>query len=370
MAINCNCPPIPALDIRWRWLANQYQSREDIQRDFERTIGCSMAELIQQEGAAYAYSVLYDFIAKNKGYNISIPSFKDGKCDCGTLTFCKCGAENPKTPGAVQTHPIDPIILDLDGDGVETVSINDGVYFDHDGNMFAEKTGWAGADDAFLVWDRNQNGLIDDGSELFGNNYTMADGRKATHGFEALAEFDSNGDGVVDRNDDRWSELLLWQDRNGNGVVDDGEILTLEQAGVAGLNVDYINQRYTDANGNEHRQAGSFIRDDGALGEMNDVWFKADITDTQYLEDLEIPDEVQGLPNLKGYGNTPSLHQAMALDPGGRLQSLMEQFVNCTDPWRAKELVEDIIFSWTGVNNADPRSRGGLFGRCPQTSGH
>ena len=58
---------------------------------------------------------------------------------------------------------IDPIILDLDGDGVETVSLENGVYFDHDGNLFAEKTGWAGADDAFLVWDRNRNGLIDDG---------------------------------------------------------------------------------------------------------------------------------------------------------------------------------------------------------------
>ena len=62
-----------------------------------------------------------------------------------------------------------PLILDLDGNGVETVSVNDGVYFDHDGNGFAEKSGWVSKDDAILVRDLNNNGQIDDGSELFGD---------------------------------------------------------------------------------------------------------------------------------------------------------------------------------------------------------
>ena len=80
-----------------------------------------------------------------------------------------------------------PLTLDLDGDGVETVSVNDGVYFDHDGNGFAEKSGWVSKDDAILVRDLNNNGQIDDGSELFGDQTILSDGEKAANGFEALA---------------------------------------------------------------------------------------------------------------------------------------------------------------------------------------
>jgi len=112
------------------------------------------------------------------------------ECGCGEPDcICdqpKCGdtpplimpkPEDPENPVHSRTY-LSPVILDLDGDGVETVSVENGVYFDHDGNLFAEKTGWAGADDAFLVWDRNRNGRIDDGSELFGNNFILANGLK------------------------------------------------------------------------------------------------------------------------------------------------------------------------------------------------
>ncbi|MDX1253632.1 MAG: hypothetical protein IDH49_15545, partial [Gammaproteobacteria bacterium] len=52
----------------------------------------------------------------------------------------------------------DPIILDLDGDGLETVGLTSNAYFDHDGDGVLTRTGWAGKDDALLVWDRNTNG--------------------------------------------------------------------------------------------------------------------------------------------------------------------------------------------------------------------
>ena len=80
-----------------------------------------------------------------------------------------------------------PLIVDLDGDGVETTSGANGVYFDHDGNGFAEKTAWVGKDDGLLVRDINGNGQIDNGTELFGNNSVLSNGQKATNGFEALA---------------------------------------------------------------------------------------------------------------------------------------------------------------------------------------
>lgn len=98
-----------------------------------------------------------------------------------------------------------PLIVDLDGDGVETSDIYGNVFFDHDGNGFAEKTSWVGKDDGLLVRDLNNNGQIDNGTELFGNNTVLSNGQKATNGFEALADLDSNNDGVFNNQDAAWA---------------------------------------------------------------------------------------------------------------------------------------------------------------------
>ena len=123
-----------------------------------------------------------------------------------------------------------PLILDLNGNGVETTSTDNGVYFDHDGNGFSEKTAWVSANDGLLVRDINGNGKIDSGAELFGNNTILSNGQKAANGFEALKDLDSNRDGVFNSSDAAWNEVKVWKDSNQNGKVDDGELLTLEQA--------------------------------------------------------------------------------------------------------------------------------------------
>ena len=90
---------------------------------------------------------------------------------------------------------IDPLTLDLDGDGIETLGVNadNRVLFDHDGDGAKHGTGWVSSDDAMLVLDRNNNGTIDNGRELFGDNTQLANGRFAADGFAALAELDING---------------------------------------------------------------------------------------------------------------------------------------------------------------------------------
>ncbi len=173
-----------------------------------------------------------------------------------------------------------PLVLDLDGDGVETRDTGNGVYFDHDGNNFAEKSGWVGSDDGLLVHDVNNNGKIDDGTELFGNNSVLSSGAKAANGFEALAELDSNGDGVFNNSDTAWNNVKVWKDANGNGIVDEGELITLEQANVVGINLNYSENEVTDANGNEHKQTGTFIKTDGTTGSVHDVWFDVDTSNT------------------------------------------------------------------------------------------
>ncbi|MEW6620494.1 MAG: hypothetical protein AB1422_14355 [bacterium] len=84
---------------------------------------------------------------------------------------------------------------------METTHVKDGAYFDHDGNGFAEQTGWAGTDDGILVRDINGNGAIDDGKELFGDQTLLGDGTRASNGFQALAELDDNLDGKIDAGD-------------------------------------------------------------------------------------------------------------------------------------------------------------------------
>lgn len=132
------------------------------------------------------------------------------------------GGRNPNDPsnpgrpgggggGGRAQLPVDPLVLDLDGDGIELSSVAQSqTYFDFDGDGFAERTGWVGPDDAFLVRDRNSNGRVDNGTELFGN--------ANLDGFAALSSFDLNVDGKIDVGDIVFSELKIWRDINGNGI--------------------------------------------------------------------------------------------------------------------------------------------------------
>jgi hypothetical protein len=216
-----------------------------------------------------------------------------------------------------------PLIIDLDGDGVETISLANGTHFDHDVNGFAEQTGWVGQDDGLLVRDINGNGFIDNGSELFGNNTLLNNGEKAANGFAALAELDENHDGKIDNSDAAYSQLRVWKDTDGDGVTDAGELMSLGDAGVASIATGYNESMVTDAQGNQHLQNGTYIKADGTTASVDDVWFKADLMHTKATEILEETPEIAGLPDLQGFGNVYSLHQAMLRDSSGHLHNLL-----------------------------------------------
>ncbi|MDX2044285.1 MAG: hypothetical protein SF097_23960 [Acidobacteriota bacterium] len=147
-----------------------------------------------------------------------------------------------------------PIIIDLDGDGYNLTNAANGVRFDLAGIGVRERWSWTerGSDEAFLALDRNGDGVINNGKELFGN-FTDQPVTEEPNGFIALAMFDDNNDRWIDTGDAIYSRLLLWVDSNHDGVSQRGELHSLEWEGVERIGLDYRISRRSDQHGNNFR---------------------------------------------------------------------------------------------------------------------
>jgi len=161
-----------------------------------------------------------------------------------------------------QVNRHDPLTLDLDGDGLELSALEgSNTFFDLDNNGFAGQTAWVGADDGLLVLDRDGNGTIDNGSELFGDATPINGGTgTAADGFAALSDLDSNA-GVIDANDAQFADLRVWQDLNQNGFSEAGELSTLSDLNITSIDLNDSASSQV-INGNSLPLVSTFTRGD------------------------------------------------------------------------------------------------------------
>ena len=157
---------------------------------------------------------------------------------------------------------IAPVVLDLNGDGVQFLAADGGVHYDYGSGLVA--TAWVGADDGILVRDANGDGTVTDASEFVfgGNGVTDLEALHAQYGEQ------------LDASDADFVMFAVWNDANSNGIADAGELVSLTDAGIVSISLVSDGQAYTAANG-DVTVAGtsSFTRTDGSTGSAADAAF-------------------------------------------------------------------------------------------------
>jgi hypothetical protein len=258
-------------------------------------------------GGTYTLSNGTLTFVKESGEILTIQKFTNG--DLGIVL----GEEKPKSsPYTPNPNFSSPLVLDLNGDGVTSTFIYEtDTHFDMDNDGVKQRTGWVQTTDALLVLDKNKDGIINNGSELFGNNTTLKNGTLAANGFEALREYDENKDGVIDSKDTIYNSLQLWQDTNSDGITDTGELHTLKELRVASINLGYSTNTDTLEERNTINQTSSFTTIAGDTNAINDVWFMTNTEDTARDTTVTLKDTVAALPDYRGAGRAENLSVAM-----------------------------------------------------------
>ena len=247
---------------------------------------------------------------------------------------------------------ISPIVLDLNGQiGLQLSQVADShAFFDLDNDGFAEHPGWS-SEEGFLIADLNTNNLIDNQTEMFGQT-------PGSSAWDKLAPYDTDGNGTIEGAER--DPLGIWIDANGNGRTDPGELLTLQDAGVASINLTNTNNHFFVGN-HEIIGGGSWEKTGGGAGSYYDVFFETDQLNSWYVgDDLANPPPVDIetllLPLSRGYGNMKALHYAMTDDAA--LMAKVEGLVSTTSYSTLSAQVVDILLDWAGADGLDAHGRG------------
>ncbi|MBS0586839.1 MAG: hypothetical protein JSS37_02540 [Proteobacteria bacterium] len=272
------------------------------------------------------------------------------------------GGNGPKPPQKPndEGNQGSPLVLDLDGDGVELYAAGAyGTYFDLRGNGQAVLTGWVEPDDGLLAIDLNADGVINDISELFGT--------QVTDGFTVLAALDSSGDGVINSSDARFGDLRVWTDTNSDGISQANELHTLAELNITEISLDATRLANVEIAGNAITHESSFTMG-GQKQTIVDAWFAFNTTFTHNVEDYDFDIRAAFLPTLRGLGDLKDLHIAASTDSGTDPGTLMERLIALASNWTLANAladwgtvtaeVEDLLFRWAGIESVSPTGRG------------
>lgn len=250
----------------------------------------------------------------------------------------------------------DPLALDLDGDGIETLGTMSGVKFDFEGLGVKVTTGWVSPDDGMLALDVNNNGTIDNGSELFGVYTRLQDGSLAKDGFDALGSVDSNRDAIFDAQDLDFSKALVWRDLNSDGISQPNELKSLLESGVLAVNLK-SSSISEDSNGNLISATGSFVRTDqttssvgGKLSLAVNLDLAQDSHRTEFADSVPVEPGLIKLPNIDGSGRVRDLHESASLSSS--LKELLKRTSSETDGQTQKKLTDELIHAWARTSDS------------------
>lgn len=169
-----------------------------------------------------------------------------------------------------------PLAIELYGEELLTTSVEDGVSFDMDGDGMAEQTAWLKKGSGFLVWDKNGDGMVNDGTEMFGEATVMSDGKRAENGVEALKDLDSDNNNIINQYDELWGELRIWHDENSNGKTEEGELSLLSDWDIQSISLDFAEINLKDEADNKILFESEVVLENGERRKVADIDFQND----------------------------------------------------------------------------------------------
>ncbi|MBQ4283496.1 MAG: hypothetical protein IJB96_06185, partial [Lachnospira sp.] len=247
---------------------------------------------------------------------------------------------------SAQVRRVDPLIFDLNNDGIFSTTVEDGVHFDYEADGFKEKTAWMSEGDGMLVRDINGNGTIDNGSELFGDQTLLSNGDVATNGIDALTDLDSNNDSVINADDEFFSELRVWTDTNRDGISQADELHTLAELGIKEISLTNDGTHETDANNNVVSGMLYATYENGETVDVAELDFTKNTVNTTIRTDVVIDDDVMELPEIYGFGEVYTLRQAMSMND--ELKTLVKEFIDTKSHFAKMQMMDRILAVWTG----------------------
>ena len=195
--------------------------------------------------------------------------------------------------------------------------------------------------------DRNSNGTIDNGGELFGVDTVKADGTKATDGFDALSDLDSNNDDIFDSSDTRFADVRVWRDLNQDGVSQSNELSTLAASNIRSISLNKTSATTHLGNGNTQTATATYTRTDDITGTAANLDLATNTFYRKFTNRVTLTDNAKKLPEVSGSGRVRNLREAMS--GSSSLTTLVDTYAKQTTYASQRAQLDGLVRAWAGT---------------------